>query len=77
VTEFTVDQIEAAIPLALRDQEFTVVVALLHMMAVRAPDRTRAVMDVIGAVTRELVFGNAAPASADGQINITTPGRKP
>lgn len=47
--EFTVEQIEAAIPLAIRDQEFTAALGLVRLLALRDPDRARATLTEIHA----------------------------
>lgn len=47
--EFTVEQIEAAIPLAIRDHEFTAALGLVRLLALRDPDRARVMLDMIHA----------------------------
>lgn len=46
-SEYTADQIAAAIETALRDREVQVVPSLLKMLAVRDPQRAQAMLDTI------------------------------
>lgn len=46
---YTVDQIEAAIPDAIRAREITTALSLINMLAVRAPDRARVMLNGIHA----------------------------
>lgn len=45
--EFTVEQIEEAIASALRDQNMPGAAGLIHLLAVKAPDRAQIVLDAI------------------------------
>jgi hypothetical protein len=46
-SQYTIEQIESAITLALRERNFPVAISLVHMLAVRAPDRARLILDTI------------------------------
>lgn len=46
---YTAEQIEAAIPQAIRERRFTVVISLLNMLAAEEPHRARALLNSIHA----------------------------
>jgi hypothetical protein len=54
--EFTPDQIEEGIALALKDREFSVIPALVQLLAVQSPERAQRVLDALqGRYTVNLV----------------------
>lgn len=55
---YTVAQIEAAIPQAIQEHDFTAVISLMNMLAVRDPQRARALLNGIHAALNIMQAAN-------------------